>query len=51
MAPPVVWVIAVNDVFKQNIGLVVPAVTVLIEITVIVPIALTVPQFPIKGIV
>ncbi len=50
VAPPVVWVIAVNGVFKQNIGLVIPAVTVLIEITVIVPVAFTEPQFPVNGI-
>ena len=50
VAPPVVWLMAVNGVFEQNIGLMTPAVTVLIEITVIVPVAVTKPQVPVKGI-
>ena len=52
VAPVVVCVIAVNiAVLTQSIGVAEGAVTVLSGFTVIVPVAFTVPQPPVKGIV
>ncbi len=42
-------VIAVNGVFIQSVGVDEAAVTVLFGVTVIVPVALTVPQPPVNG--
>ena len=51
-APVVVCVILVNAVFIHNVGVLdaVPAVTV-VGFTVIVPVAFTLPQPPVNGIV
>ena len=51
VAPVVLCVIGVNTAFKQTVGMVEGAETVLAVITVIVPIALTDPQPPVNGIV
>ena len=50
VAPVVVCVIAVNAVLIQSDGVAVGPVTVLFGVTVMVPIALTVPHPPVKGI-
>ena len=50
VAPVVVWVIAVNGVLMHNVGVEEAAVTVLFALTVIVPVALTVPHPPVNGI-
>ena len=49
VAPVVVWVIAVKAVFTHKIGVLDAAVTVLTGITVIVPVAFTVPHTPVNG--
>ena len=49
VAPVVACVIAVNAVFMQSVGVEDAAVTVLFGITVIVPVAFTVPQPPVSG--
>ena len=50
VAAVVVWVIAVEAVLLHNVGVEEAAVTVLASVTVIVPVALTVPQPPpVKG--
>ena len=49
VAPVVVCVIAVSAVLIHNIGVLDAAVTVLTGVTVIVPVAFTVPQPPDKG--
>ena len=49
VAPVVVCVIGVNNVLTHNVGVDVAAVTVLLGITVIVPIAVNVPQPPVNG--
>jgi hypothetical protein len=51
VAPVVVCVIAVNAVLIQSDGVAVGAVTVLFGVTVIVPVAFTVPHPPVKGMV
>ena len=51
VAPEVVWVIAVNAVLIHNVGVDEVALTVLVAVTVIVPVALTVPHPPVRGIV
>ena len=50
VAPVVVWLIAVRTVLIHNVG-VAPAVTVLAGFTIILPVALTVPQPPTNGMV
>ena len=50
VAPDVVWVIAVNGVLMHNVGAEEAAVTVLFALTVIVPVAFTVPHPPVNGI-
>jgi hypothetical protein len=50
VAPVVVLVISVNAVFIHNEGLALAVPAVLAAVTVIVPIAFTVPQPPVKGI-
>ena len=50
VAPVVVWVIAVNGVLMHNVGVEEAAVTVLFALTVIVPVAFTVPHPPVNGI-
>ena len=49
VAPVVVCVIAVSAVLIHNVGVLDAALTVLAGVTVIVPVALTVPQPPDKG--
>ena len=51
VAPVVVCVIAVSAVFMHNVGVEDAALTVLFALTVIVPVALTVPHPPDNGIV
>ena len=49
VAPVVVWVMSVNVVLMHNVGVEEAAPTVLPADTVIVPVAFTVPQPPVKG--
>ena len=49
VAPVVVWVIAVNAVFTHKVGVELAAPTVLFGLTTIVPVAFTVPQPPVNG--
>ena len=49
VAPVVVCVIAVSAVLIHNVGVLDAAVTILFGVTVIVPVAFTVPQPPDKG--
>ena len=49
VAPVVVWVMAVKAVLIHSIGVLEAALTVLFGVTVIVPVAFTVPQPPVKG--
>ncbi len=49
VAPVVVCVIAVKAVFTHNEGVEDGAVAVLLVVTLIVPVAFTVPQPPVKG--
>ena len=51
VAPVVVWVIAVSAVLIHTVGELEAALTVFTGVTMIVPVALTVPQPPVKGIV
>ena len=51
VAPEVVWVIAVKTVLIQSVGVDDAAPTVLSGETVIVPVAFTVPQPPVNGMV
>ena len=51
VAPVVVWVIAVNGELMHNVGVEEGAPTVLVGFTVIVPVALTVPHPPVRGMV
>ena len=50
VATVVVWVIAVSAVLTQSVGAEEPALAVLPDAAVIVPVADTVPQPPVKGI-
>ena len=49
VAPVVVWVMLVSTVLTQSVGVEEAAPTVLFGVTVIVPVAFTVPQPPVKG--
>jgi hypothetical protein len=49
-APVVAWVISVNAVLIQSVGVDDAALAVLFAVTVIVPVALILPQPPVKGI-
>ena len=49
VAPVVVCVIAVSAVLTHKVGVLDAALTVLAGVTVIVPVALTVPQPPVSG--
>ena len=49
VAPVVVWVIAVSAVLLHKVGVLDATLTVLAGVTVIVPVALTVPQPPVSG--
>ena len=51
VAPVVVWVIAVRGVLIQSVGDAEAALTVLAGVTVIVPVAFTVPHPPDRGMV
>ena len=50
VAPVVVWVILVKAVLILNVGLELAAPAVLIAETTMVPVALTFPETPVKGI-
>ena len=50
VAPAVVCVIAVNAVLIHNVGVDEAAPTVLFGVTIIVPVAVTLPQPPVNGI-
>ena len=49
VAPVVECVIAVNAVLMHNVGVLDAALTVMLGVTVIVPVAFTDPQPPVKG--
>ena len=49
VAPVVVCVIAVNAVLIHNVGVLDAALTVLFGVTVMVPVALTLPHPPVTG--
>jgi hypothetical protein len=49
VAPVVVWVMLVNAVLIHNVGDDDAALTVLFDVTIIVPVALTLPQPPVNG--
>ena len=49
VAPVVVCVIAVNAVLIHNVGVLDAALTVFAGVTVIVPVAVTVPHPPVNG--
>ena len=49
VAPVVVWVMAVSTVLIHKVGDDDAALTVLFGVTVIVPVAFTAPQPPVKG--
>ena len=49
VAPVVLWIILVRAVLIQGAGAGDPALTVLAGVTVIVPVALTVPHPPVNG--
>jgi hypothetical protein len=51
VAPVVAWVILVNNVLIHNVGVDEGAAAVLFGVTVIVPVAFTFPQPPVKGMV
>ena len=50
VAPIVVWVILVIELFIQTVGVVDATVVVLFGRTIIVPVAFTFPQPPVNGI-
>ena len=50
VAPVVAWVILVNVVLIHKVGVEEAAPAVLAAVTIIVPVALTLPQPPVKGI-
>ena len=50
VASVVAWVMAVRGVLIQSVGVDDAAPTVILAVTVIVPVALTVPQPPVSGI-
>ncbi len=50
VAPVVVWVMAVKGVFILKVGLELAAEAVLSADTTMVPVALTLPEPPVKGI-
>ena len=50
VAPVVVWVMFVNTVLMQSVGVDDAALTVLFGVTVIVPVAFIAPQPPVNGI-
>ena len=50
VAPVVVWVMLVKTVLIHRVGMEDCAPTVLFGVTVIVPVAFTLPQPPVKGI-
>ena len=50
VAPVVVWVMFVNAVLMHNVGLELAAPAVLSGVTIIVPVAFTLPQPPVNGI-
>ena len=51
VAPVVAWVMAVNGVLIQSVGVEEAAPAVLSGVTVMVPVAFTVPHPPVRGIV
>ena len=51
VAPVVVWVMLVSAVLIHNVGALEATLAVLAGVTVIVPVAFTVPQPPVNGMV
>ena len=51
VAPVVAWVISVNAVLIHNVGVLDATPAVLSAVTVIVPVAFTLPHPPVNGIV
>ena len=51
VAPVVLWVILINGVLIHNVGVVEGTAAVLSGVTVIVPVAFTIPQPPVNGMV
>jgi hypothetical protein len=51
VAPVVAWVIAVNGVLIHSVGVADAGPAVMFAVTVMVPVALTVPQPPVNGMV
>ena len=51
VAPVVAWVISVNAVLTHNVGVLDATPAVLSAVTVIVPVAFTLPHPPVNGIV
>jgi len=51
VAPVVLWVIFVNAVPMHKVGVVEAAPAVLAAVTIIVPVAFTLPQPPVNGII
>jgi hypothetical protein len=49
VAPVVVWVIDVRGVLMQSVGVAEAGPAVMAGVTVMVPVALTLPQPPVKG--
>ena len=49
VAPVVVWVMFVNAVLMHNVGLELAVLAVLSGVTIIVPVAFTLPQPPVNG--
>ena len=51
VAPVVLWVILTSNVLIHKVGVVEAALAVFAGVTIIVPVAFTLPQPPVKGIV
>ena len=49
VAPVVLWVISISAVLIHKVGVVDAALAILAAVTVIVPVALTLPQPPVNG--
>ena len=49
VAPVVVWVMGISDVLIHRVGVEEAVPAVLVAVTVMVPVALTVPQPPVRG--
>ena len=49
VAPVVVWVMGISDVLIHRVGVEEAVLAVLLAVTVMVPVALSVPQPPVRG--